>query len=361
MVSCLQVRPTGQCVEGAQPLSTRSLAMLFRRVASAALLGSLGAISACGGGGAGGTPAPTPPPPAPAPSGPLAAVVSVPAPVGYDADRLAAFNRLNEIRLSAGLGMLAQQPLMDEAAQAHADWEIANNVYGHVEQAGTPGFTGAHWYDRDQTLGYSPTAGGEVATSGYDAVDAVDILANVAYHRAILLAIEPVDVGIGRSSQVRSNVSEPLVLDIAVPGNDAVRGQGQLAQSSVGGIVVWPIDGAQAVGTHMGGESPNPVAGSDVFALGMPVSLTVGSSKAISVTSFSLTNTTSGDIVPTYLLTNANDPNELVPTSYVAAIPLAALDSNTSFAVDFEGSLLDPETNTSTSLSRTWTFTTGLN
>ena len=75
--------------------------------------------------------------------------MSVPDPVGYDADRLAAFNRLNEIRLSAGLGMLAQQPLMDRAAQAHADWEIANDVFGHVEQAGTMGFTGAHWYDRD--------------------------------------------------------------------------------------------------------------------------------------------------------------------------------------------------------------------
>ena len=33
--------------------------------------------------------------------------LTVPTPVGYDADRLAAFKRLNEIRLSAGLGMLA--------------------------------------------------------------------------------------------------------------------------------------------------------------------------------------------------------------------------------------------------------------
>jgi hypothetical protein len=357
MVSCLQARPPVSCLAGAQPVSMPSVAVLFRRVASAGLLGTLAAMSACGGGGGGSAPAP--PPPAPTPSGPLAAVLSVPTPVGYDADRLAAFNRLNEIRLSAGLGMLAQQPLMDQAAQAHADWEIANNVYGHVEQAGTPGFTGAHWYDRDQALGYTPTAGGEVATSGYGAVDSVEILANVAYHRAILLAIEPVDVGIGRSSQVTSNVSEPLVLDIAVPGDDAVRGQGQLAQPSVGGIVVWPIEGAQAVRTHMGGESPNPVAGSDVFALGMPVSLTVSNSKVVSVTSFSLTNTTTGDLVPTYLLTNANDPNGLVPTSYVVAIPLTALDSNTSFAVDFEGSVLDASTSTSTPLSRAWTFSTG--
>ncbi len=331
-----------------------SLAALFRRVAAMAMLGALGA---CGGGGGGSAPAPSPP--APSPSVPLDAVMSVPAPVGYDADRLAAFNRLNEIRLSAGLGMLAQSRVMDQAAQAHADWEIANNVYGHVEQAGTAGFTGAHWYDRDEAIGYAPVAGGEVATSGYSAVDAVDVLVNVAYHRAIVLAIEPVDVGVGRSSQVTSNVSEPLVLDIAVPGSDPVRGVGQLAQPFTGNVVIWPIDGAQAVRTHMGGESPNPVDGSDVVALGMPASVMVSSSRSILVKSFSLTNLSTGDTVPAHLLTNTNDPNGLVPTSYVAVIPLMALDSNTSFHVDFEGNVLDPDTGATTPLSRTWTFSTG--
>lgn len=330
------------------------LAALFRRVAAMAMLGALGA---CGGGGGGSAPAPSPP--APSPSGPLDAVLSVPAPVGYDADRLAAFNRLNEIRLSAGLGMLAQSRVMDQAAQAHADWEIANNVYGHVEQAGTAGFTGAHWYDRDEAIGYAPVAGGEIAASGYGSIDAVNGLVGVAYHRTIALAIEPVDVGIGRSSQATSNVSKPLVVDISVPGNDPLRGLGQLAQASTGGIVIWPLDGAQGVQTHMGDESPNPVAGSEVLALGMPVSVTVGSSRTILVASFSLRNVSTGETVPTHLLTNLNDPNGLVPTSYVAVIPLAALDANTSFAVDFEGSVLDPSASTSTVLSRTWTFSTG--
>jgi hypothetical protein len=360
MVSSLEVRLPFQGPAGVRPSSGQAWAVLFRRAAAAALLATVGALSACGGGGGASTPAPPPPAPAPAPSGPLAAVLSVPTPVGYDVDRLAAFNRLNEIRLAAGLGMLAQQPLMDRAAQAHADWEIANDVFGHVEQAGTTGFTGAHWVDRDEAIGYTPVAGGEVAASGAGAVDAVDLLAGLAYHRAIVLAIEPVDVGVGRSARTASNVAQPLVVDVAVPGNDPVRGQGQSAQAAIGGVVIWPVDRAQEVQTHMGDESPNPVAGSDVRSLGMPVSLAVGSSRIISVTSFSLKNMTSGEPVSTYLLTNANDPNGLVPTSYVVAIPLAALDPNTSFAVDFEGSVLDPATNTSTPLSRTWTFATGL-
>jgi hypothetical protein len=349
MYSFLEVQPR---VRG--PADGLSLVVVFRLVAVAAMFGLLGA---CGGGGSGS--APTPPPPAPSPSGPLDAVMSVPDPVGYDADRLAAFNRLNEIRLSAGLGMLAQNRLMDQAAQAHADWEISNDVFGHVEQAGTIGFTGAHWYDRDEALGYTAVAGGEVAASGAASVNAVNLLANLAYHRAIVLAIEPVDVGIGRSGQTASNVSQPVVVDIAVPGKDVARGFGQLAQTSTGGIVIWPADKAVGVQTNMGDEVPNPVAGSNVLALGTPVSVTVSSAEILSVTSFSLMNMSKNEAVLTRLLTKSSDPNGLVPASYFAAIPLAALDSNATFAVDFEGSVLDPYTNVTTPLSRAWTFSTG--
>src|SRR4051812_9890631 len=82
-----------------------ALQSLFRAAATGFLLGSL---VACGGGGGDAPPAPVPapaPPPAPLP---VPAQLSVPDPVGYDEDHLAAFNRLNELRLSAGLGMFAQ-------------------------------------------------------------------------------------------------------------------------------------------------------------------------------------------------------------------------------------------------------------
>ena len=101
--------------------------------------------------------APARPPPAP-----IAAQLTVPTPVGYDADRLAAFNRLNEIRLSAGLGMLAQNTEMDQAAQAHAAWMVANDSFTHDEVAGTPGFTGANWASGIEAFGYVPVEGAEV-------------------------------------------------------------------------------------------------------------------------------------------------------------------------------------------------------
>jgi len=349
MYPFLEVQPVDR-----GPAGGRSLVGVFRLVAVAAMFGVLGA---CGGGGGGS--APMPPPPAPSPSGLLDAVMSVPDPVGYDADRLAAFNRLNEIRLSAGLGMLAQNRLMDQAAQAHADWEIANNAYDHVERAGTVGFTGTEWWDREEALGYTPLEGAEILSSGYAAASAVDVLVNVVYHRIGILTMENVDVGIGRSSQMAPSVAQPLVIDSAVPEGDAIRGQGQLPQAAINGVAVWPRDGAQGVLMRMGGEVPSPAPGLDIQQLGTPISLTVANSRAIDSASFVVTNIVAGSPVQTRLLNHRNDPNLLVPASYIAAIPTAPLNPNTTYSVAFSGSLTDLSTGTASTLVRNWQFTTG--
>ena len=333
------------------PVRRRSLPALFRAVAAAALLGALGA---CGGGSS--TPSPPPPPP---PSGPLDAQLSVPTPVGYDADHLAAFNRLNEIRLAAGLGMLAQHRLMDQAAQAHADWEVANDVYGHEEVAGTPGFTGVEWWDREAALGYTPASGEEIASSGYAAVAAVNGLVNVVYHRIGILTFESVDVGIGHSTRSASHVSDPLVIDIAVPRGDPIRGRGQFAQTSIGGAAIWPLNGSLGVATHMGAEIPNPVPGTDSGLLGTPASITVASTSAIAASRFEITHVSTGLIVPAILLDYQNDPNGLLSPSDIALIPLAALEPHTVYAVTFSGSATDRASGVPTSLDRNWQFTTG--
>jgi len=336
----------------------RSLGVLFSLAAASALTG---ALVACGGGG-GAVPAPalTPAPvptPAPTPSTPIAAQLTVPTPVGYDADRLAAFNRLNEIRLSAGLGMVAQNTMMDRAAQAHAEWMVANNLLTHDETVGTVGFTGENWSQRDEAFGYVPVGGAEVISQGAAAAG-VDILVNSAYHRTAILAFEPVDAGIGWTSGKASNVLTPLVMELTRPGTDTVRGLGQSAQSSIGGVAIWPLDGAHNVPLRLGFEIPNPVPTQDVLTLGTPVSVTVERLKTISATQFTLTNSATGVVMPTRLLTNQNDPNFLIPESFIAAIPLAPLAPNATYRVDFSGGAVEFPSGAAASVSRTWSFTT---
>lgn len=338
----------------------RSPGALFSLAAAGALGG---ALVACGGGGDGAAPAPPPPPapaPAPTPTTPIAAQLTVPTPVGYDAERLAAFNRLNEIRLSAGLGMVAQNTMMDQAAQAHAEWMVANDLLTHDETAGTPGFTGENWARRDEAFGYVPVEGAEVIAQGVAAAG-VDTLVNSAYHRTAILAFEPDDVGIGWSGGKAVNVLTPLVLDITRPGMDPVRGLGQEAQASIGGVAIWPLDGARDVPLRLGLEIPNPVPTQDVSTLGTPVSVTVARLKAISATHFTLTEGTTGAVVATRLLTNKNDANFLVPESFIAAIPLAPLSPNTTYRVDFSGSAVQFPSGVVESVTRTWSFTTGPN
>jgi hypothetical protein len=347
----------------------RALAGLFRAVAAAAALsalGALGVLSACGGGGGGaaGTapepPPPSPPPPAPtpAPTGPIAAQLSVPTPVGYDADRLAAFNRLNEIRLAAGLGMLAQSVTLDQAAQAHAAWIIANDSFTHDETAGTTGFTGVHWWDRDEALGYVPVGGWEVMAGPVSGAQGVDVLVNTVYHRAGMLAFDPVDVGIGRNGGVAASISMPLVMDITKPGIDPVRGLGQAAQASIDGVATWPVDGAQGVPLRLGPESPNPVPDQDVLSLGTPASITTGADQTVAVTSFIMSNATTGAMVFAQTMTSQSDPNFLVPASFVALIPLNALTPNTTYRVVFAGNTTGFPSGSLALINRTWTFTT---
>jgi hypothetical protein len=343
------------------PADDLSLHLLFRLAAAAALIATVFSLIACGGGGGDAAdPAPPPPAPAPAPAptAPIAAQLTVPAPVGYDADRLAAFNRLNEIRLSAGLGMLAQSTAMDQAAQAHADWMIANDSFTHEETAGSPGFTGLNWPRRDEAFGYVPVEGAEVMTGPVHGAQGVDLLINTVYHRAGMLAFEPVDVGIGWSSGVATNVSMPLVIDITRPGTDAVRGMGQGAQPSIHGVEVWPLDGATNVPLRLGLEIPNPVTGQDVLTLGTPASITVAEDKTVSSVSFVMTNSTTGSVVPVQVLTNQNDSNFLVPESFVAAIPLTVLSPNTNYTVAFSGSAVDRVFGISAKIDRTWSFST---
>jgi uncharacterized protein YkwD len=336
----------------------RAFAVVSRLAAATALLAS---VSACGGGG-GAAPAPSPTPspspaPTPTPTGPIAAQMTVPTPTGYDAERLAAFNRLNEIRLSAGLGMVAQNTLMDEAAQAHADWMVTNDLFTHDEQAGTPGFTATDWALRDEVFGYVPVGGGEVMSAPTHGAAGVDGLVNTVYHRAVLMAIEPVDVGIGWTADTANQVSTPLVIDLTRPGSDAVRGLGQAAQQSIGGVSIWPLDHAINVPVQLGLENPNPVPGQDVLTLGTPLSITIDRLKTISTTSFVLTDTATGAVVPTRTLTNQSDPNFLVPPSFVAAVPLVVLNSGVTYSVSFSGSVVSLGGAPAT-LARTWQFTT---
>ena len=338
------------------------LVALFRGVAATTLLGSL---AGCGGGGGGDPPAPAPEPPGP-PAAPspspicaIAAQTTVPTPVGYDADRLAAFDRLNELRRAAGLGLLAQSASLDRAAQAHAEWIVANDSFTHEETAGTAGFTGTQWWLRAEASGYVPVEGSEGIVGGVHGARGIDVLVNGVYHRAGLLAFEPVDVGIGWAAGAGASVAMPLVVDITSPATDAMRGQGQSAQPRIDGVSTWPADGATGVPLRLGQEFPNPVPSQDVLTLGTPASIGVDELTTLSVDSFVMSDAATGVSVPCQLVTSASDPNLLLRQSFVALVPKSSLTPGTRYRVDFAGGGTGVLTGARRAIARSWSFTTG--
>ena len=93
--------------------------------------------------------------------GGIALITSVPAPVYASSDpfateKIAVFNRLNDDRARCGFGKVAQNVLLDKAAQAHADY-IANNKLAptHFQTQGKQGFTGVDPADRLTVFGYN--------------------------------------------------------------------------------------------------------------------------------------------------------------------------------------------------------------
>jgi uncharacterized protein YkwD len=337
---------------GIEPFSARSSCEQLFHLAAIASLASL--VAACGGNpGNSSSPPPAPPPQ------PLAAQLSVPEPIGYDTDHLAAFNRLNEVRLAAGLGMLFQSVKLDQAAQAHTDWSIENNLFSHVESPDTPGYTGVNWTDRDAAAGYLVASGTEVIATGAAPAAAIDGLINMAYHRAGLFMFEPLDVGIGYSQQGVEGFNGMLVADLAFPGDGGSRSDGQLPQVGIDGVVIWPLDGAQGVVAHMGNEVPNPVPGVDVLSLGTPVSIEVASSERLTVSRFQLFDDDSGKSIPTVLLTHDSDPNQILASSDADLIPIGSLPFDKTFRAEFVGAAESTSTSSRRSISRVWRFRTG--
>ena len=339
-----------------------------KKIGLPALFLAVAALTACGGGGSSGSTSPAPAPvtvapaPTPAPAPAYATrlpVTSVPTPTYAAASfQLAAFNRINSIRSGLGLGMFAQNSIIDAAAQAHANYEKTNGPgnSAHLETTGLAGFTGATPGDRMSAAGYSATYWAEDIDFVSNGATAVDELVDAVYHRIPLLSLKSKDIGVG-FLQTSPNQSDPTfntyvnVLDLGFIGT----GQGAPALTTV----VWPADASTTTSTSMPAESPRPGTPGTSGVFGYPVSISTDEDRTLTVTTFTLTDTTGASVSCNLLSysavgTTAADP-ELVALnakSFVALVPRDPLKSASTYTVQFVGTL------DGVAYSRTWSFKT---
>ena len=345
---------------------TIKFTVLFAAVAATA------ALAACGGGSSDLAPAPAPVAPAPGPAipAPAPSPAPAPAPAGsayltrmpvtavsaptYAAGtfNLSAFNRLNTLRQSVGLGLFSQNDKLDVATAAHANYVKTNgNGDSHYETAGRAGYTGYSPIDRMVAAGYSSAYSSWAEDIAFfaDGTNTVDQLINAIYHRIPLLQYKIKEIGIGFLQT--STDPDPRFNTYVSVFNLAYTGAGQGASAVPS--VLWPADNSTTTSVSMPNELPRPGTPGASGVFGYPVSISVDEDRVLTPITFTLTDS-SGAAVATNLISYSTDPNlvALNAKPFVAIVPKDPLKAATVYTVQFVGSL------DSQPYSRTWSFRT---
>jgi len=341
-------------------------------------------LAACGGGGSNSTaPASSASSPPSTTSGAVAVQASVPAPTyGAATMQASAFSTLNAYRLAMGVGELAQDPILDTSAQAHAlylDSNLANGnlkALSHDEVTTFANFYGATPLSRAQLAGASATewvgediaAGQPQASAAAYGSNCVNIYLDTVYHlQGVMSNQQTIGIGFQQTSGKYPNYT--CVLDFGetagvsgAPQANAIYAPGG-QQMPTTTIAHSPLTNEPNVALAMIAEDVNVAP--DIAAPGRPIMVQVNAANpgdVLTVSSFTLTaaNGTvvaARIIVPSAALPGSSsgvtaDINNDVYSGVAFLLPLAPLTANTTYTAAFSGA------RDGTPISVTWNFTT---
>jgi uncharacterized protein YkwD len=164
----------------------------------------------------------------------------------------------NQMRYAVGAPTIPSDPRLAAAAQAHAQYDALNNVTGHFETAGLPGYTGYAPRDRALAQGFTAAFVSEVATGASDPLSGVRTLWDAPYHRLGMIHPNAYTIGWGAAqSGTRYQVVGDIADDFGMATVDVVRS---------------PARGQSGIPTSWSGrESPSPVPTGTTGPYGYPI------------------------------------------------------------------------------------------
>jgi hypothetical protein len=278
-------------------------------------------------------------------------------------EELIAFNLLNAERNRCGFGTVTQTALIDQAASAHAAWQVTNMVASHYENSATTpiGFTGYDAAARIAFQGYTDVGGaadifmalpGGSSKAGIGSLWTRRLLASPFHLRGLVDGMREVGISAKNNTDTgTNNFALFLQFDLAYKG---AAGKQQQDSSAV---LTYPCQGTADVVYQLVNETPNPVPGRNlaVLPLGHPVLIKVRDGNVLAITSATMTNTaTSASVVlRSAAQTRSDDTGALYSQSEAYVIPDAPLSPSTSYSVTVTG------TNSGVPFTRNFTFATG--
>ena len=310
-------------------------------------------------------------------------VTSVAAPVysgAYASEKTDVFNRLNADRARCGFGKQAQNTLLDQAAQNHADYIALNKLSPtHRQTTGLPGFTGVDQWARLDFVGYNrgPTLSENLAQDVYGpiftdtnspnaylfsrteapAMVSLRALYSSVYHlMGLLMGNTELGLGVSIYDKGAQNGGKTLVL------NAGTRTGQQNQSRGVSAVDTFPCNGTTGVSPVFLGENPDPFpnVNRDLTPYGQPVYVVSGPNTTLTLTSGTIT-LRGGAQVPTTILNAANDPVRALEASQIFLVPTVRLADNATYDVVMTGTstgLMGPA-NPTGAWSKSFSFTTG--
>jgi uncharacterized protein YkwD len=264
--------------------------------------------------------------------------------------QVAVFQLLNQNRQQCGFPALTENTVLDQAAQAHADYLAANNLVSDSEVQGNPGFTGVTYTDRAAHFGYPSSVGAGGVSAGYYSTTT---LTETQYGEQMLYAwlsgVYHIGIATWPASQIGVGWNETPYN--GYPNVHAVLTLAHI-QSITGSLpLTFPCQGTTGVAYSSIGEMPAPPNTSGNW--GTPIAVAGNSNDTVVLQTGTITDPTSGAVVNLQVLNAASDPNKELPSYEAVAYPTTPLKPNTTYSVSLTG------TYNGAAFSRNFTFTTG--
>ena len=311
------------------------------RTAIAAALSLTTLLTACGGGGGGSTSTTSS-------TGSTTSTASAGAAAtpqyATGSQELAAFTQLNSMRQQCGFPAVSENTLLDTAAANHYQYMVDNQVTGHYETQGNPGFTGVTPQNRATVVGYSYGAGEANGsyTGGSGGALAIIGLASLPYHSAgIFSSFAEVGMKYGTFAG-------------GLDAFEMMTGSGATTHVLQGSPITFPCQGTSGVDYEGASiENPTPTINGTAFSQwGTPIAVIGNTGDTVTLTSGTLIDPNNNSIALN-LLDSANDSNHELPTYVASAFPSVPLKPNTTYMATLAG------TDNGVTFTRQFSFTTG--
>ena len=256
-------------------------------------------------------------------------------------DQVEAANYVNQIRAAVGSPPIDMHGAVNQAAQAHADYYVANqSAYAvgavpggaHYESADVPdGYTGESFGDRMKSAGYGGSPGFEIIAFLESPKSAIDGWMETVYHRIPLVSPDAVDAGFGNGPGV------------------AVMDFGRKTWPDKKLVLLYPFDGQTGVPKGWNGaEAPQPPPPPGGYPSGSVVTVTTAAGAPLTIDSHRLLGPGGAEVDHVWLARGSSGFLDATWAMYAHA----PLTGSTTYTVEMAGKL------GTAAWTRQWSFTT---